>query len=462
MNLAEQNLKKIQDEISNTIIELSELNTVTENKLDKDRICHAQELSSKLSDLYAALSHQEQVLNDAFKKDEKAQLDATGKRYIFKDYRATNVMYRNGNRFDIYMPYYLFKGTNKGKGEGCKPGLQLLGIHHSVSNGLSTYIAMLSAALSSYDEVKKHLAKANIHLSVELIVKISKHVSKLSRLCQSADRYLVGFKNTNKIVVSIDGGRIRIRSKKRGPKTAKKRNRFKGQWREVKLFVIYVVDEEGNKIKKELPIIDGIIGSPQAVFNLLKRYLTGLDLNKVNNIVFVADGAPWIWKRINQLFDSTILPAHVKVYQILDYYHAMEHLNALAKQLYKGKRDQNKWIKECKELLHVGKIDEFITKIKQDDGEHKKGKLVKLEQGYFINNAARLIYKTCKDNGLPQGSGAVESGVRRVVNLKMKGNSIYWKEDSANDMLFIRSFYKAGRWEDIEKMAYAGGLEMAS
>ena len=249
MNLAEQNLKKIQDEISNTIIELSELNTVTENKLDKDRICHAQELSSKLSDLYAALSHQEQVLNDAFKKDEKAQLDATGKRYIFKDYRATNVMYRNGNRFDIYMPYYLFKGTNKGKGEGCKPGLQLLGIHHSVSNGLSTYIAMLSAALSSYDEVKKHLAKANIHLSVELIVKISKHVSKLSRLCQSADRYLVGFKNTNKIVVSIDGGRIRIRSKKRGPKTAKKRNRFKGQWREVKLFVIYVVDEEGNNYK---------------------------------------------------------------------------------------------------------------------------------------------------------------------------------------------------------------------
>ena len=94
-------------------------------------------------------------------------------------------------------------------------------------------IAMLSAALSSYDEVKKHLAKVNIHLSVDLIIKISKHISKLARLCQSAEKYLSGFKNTNTIVVSIDGGRIRIRSKKRGPKTAKKRNRFKGQWREV-------------------------------------------------------------------------------------------------------------------------------------------------------------------------------------------------------------------------------------
>ena len=296
---------------------------------------------------------------------------------------------------------------------------------------------------------------------MDLIVKISKHVSKLARLSQSAEKYLSGFKNTNTIVVSIDGGRIRIRSKKRGPKTAKKRNRFRGQWREVKLFVIYVVDEEGNKIKKELPIIDGIIGSPQTVFNLLKNYLVGLDLNNVNNLVFVADGAPWIWKRINQLLEDMTLPAHTKVYQVLDYYHAVEHLNALAKQLYKSKRDQSKWTKSCKELLHAGKIDEFITKIKLDS-KHKKGKLVKSEKGYFINNADRLIYKMCKDNGLPQGSGAIESGVRRVVNLKMKGNSIYWKEDSANDMLFIRSFYKAGRWEDIEKMAYAGGLAIAA
>ena len=160
MNLAEQNLKTIQNEISKRIVELSKLNTVTENKLDKDRIEHAQELSNKLSDLYAALAQQEKVLSDSFKKDEKAQLDATDKRYIFKDYRATNVIYRNGNRFDIYMADYHFKGTNNGRGKGCKPGLKLLGIYHAVSNGLSTYIAMLSAALSSYDEVKNILLKS--------------------------------------------------------------------------------------------------------------------------------------------------------------------------------------------------------------------------------------------------------------------------------------------------------------
>lgn len=461
MILAEQNLKKIQDEITKTISLLSELSTVTSHEINKDRLNLAQDLSSRLSDLYAALSHQEQVLSDSFKQDEKIYLEATGKRSTFKDYRTVSVLYRNGNRIDIYMPYYVFKGSNRGKGKGVKPGLQILGIHHGVVNGLSTHIAMLSAALSSYDEVKKHLAKSDINLSVELITKISKDISRMARLCQSAEKYFVGFKNTNTVVVAIDGGRLRVRKKKRGPKTPKKRNKFHAQWREVKLFVIYVVDNEGNKIKKELPIIDGLIGSTQSVFNLIKKYLLGLSLEDVNNIVFVADGAPWIWKRINELLESITLPAEIKIYQVLDYYHAMEHLNVLAKQLHKKPKDQKKWLKCCKDLLHAGKIDEFIDKLKLDT-KHKKGKTVKAERGYFLNNASRLIYKTCKDNGFPLGSGAIESGVRRVVNLKMKGNSIYWKEDSANDMLFIRSFYKAGRWEDIEKMSYEGGLMKAA
>lgn len=459
MTLAEKNLNNIREEITNTISQLSALNTVNTNETNNDHLNSAQNLSSRLSDLYAALSHQEQILSDAFKKDEAIHLEATGKRYRCKDYRAVSVLYRNGNRINIYMPYYHFKGTNRGK--GVKPGLQILGIHHAVVNGLGTYIAMLTAALSSYDEVKKHLAKLGINLSVELIRKISKDISKMARLCQSTEQYLVGFKQTNTIVIAIDGGRLRIRKKKRGPKTVKKRNKFNAKWREVKLFVIYVVDDEGNKIKKELPIIDGMIGNPQTLFNLIKKYLMGLNLENINNIVFVADGAPWVWNRINKLLDSITLPSAIKIYQVLDYYHAIEHLNTLAKHLYKKPKDQKKWLKSCKEMLYAGKFDEFLEKLKLDT-KYKKGKKITNERNYFLNNSARLIYKTCKDNGFPVGSGAIESGIRRVVNLKMKGNSIYWKEDSANDMLFLRSFYKAGRWEDIEKMSYKGGLLKAA
>ena len=67
-----------------------------------------------------------------------------------------------------------------------------------------------------------------------------------------------------------------------------------------------------------MPIIDGLIGSPESVFNLLKKYLLDLNISQVDNIVFVADGAPWIWKRINELLESITLPSNTKVYQVLD------------------------------------------------------------------------------------------------------------------------------------------------
>lgn len=461
MNLAEKNLQTIRSRISTIMDQLKQhQNSIESNATATTVVESAQNLSNELSDLFQALKHQEKVLSDTFKSEIKSYLDSYGKKTTFKDYRATNVMYRNGTRIDVYTPYYLIKGSGNGKNIGAKPALSLLGIHQSISNELSTYIAMLCSALSSYEEVRLLLLKEGIKLSVESIVNISKMISRLARLTQQADKYTLVFNNAFTVVISMDGGRIRIRNKKRGRKTKKNRNRFKGQWREVKLFVIYVVDSEGNKIKKEFPIIDGLIGSPQKIFELLRKYLSNLELQGCKNIVFVADGAPWIWNRANELIASLNLN-DVNVYEILDYYHAMEHLHQLSKYIHKDSKSQKKWIKKCKVLLHTGNIDEFIEKLKTDT-KGRKHKQLKVERNYFITHKSRLIYKLCKDNGLPQGSGAVESSIRRVVNLRMKGNSIFWKENSANDMLFLRSYYKAGRWLELENMANQGGLAIAA
>ncbi len=54
---------------------------------------------------------------------------------------------------------------------------------------------------------------------------------------------------------------------------------------------------------------------------------------------------------------------------------------------------------------------------------------------------------------LPLGSGAMESAVRRVVNLRMKGAGIFWCEENAEAMLLLRSFYKAGRWDMLKQLA---------
>ena len=462
MNLAEKNLLKLEKEINNIISQLKELSTIdgSEKQEAKSLQQSPNDLSKRLADLFEAKSHQKQILSESMKDKIEVLLKSYPKKTLFKEYRSTDVMYCNGNRIKIYSPYYLIKGSGKKKNKSIMPAIMILGIYKFCTEDMCSYISKLCSALSSYDEVVKLLKVKGVYLNVKTVVSIAKQMALRARLAQKSNDYVVNVSNAKTLVISMDGGRVRTREIKRGPKTAKKRNRYNGQWREVKLFVIYLVDENGDKMKHELPIIDGMIGSPDAVFSMLKSYLSKIDLNSFDNIVFIADGAPWIWKRAKNLILS--LGVNEESYtEILDYFHAIEHLNKLAKALFKSPKDQKQWVKKCKKLLLNGDANKFIDEIKL--ATHKKtGKKVTKEKSYFLKNTQRLDYYNAKSNGLPLGSGSIESSIRRVVNLRMKGNSIFWKHQSANDMIFLRSFYKSGRWNDLEDMAYKGGLKLAS
>ena len=84
----------------------------------------------------------------------------------------------------------------------------------------------------------------------------------------------------------------------------------------------------------------------------------------------------------------------------------------------------------------------MVTAIKETTSG-RIGKLLRRERNYFLRNAKadRLNYAKAQAAKLPIGSGSIESGVRRVINLRLKGASIYWLEESANSMLLLRSFY---------------------
>jgi hypothetical protein len=104
-----------------------------------------------------------------------------------------------------------------------------------------------------------------------------------------------------RVVISTDGGRIRLKEKKRGQKTAKGRSRYRGAWREPKLFIIYVVDADGKIERSFMPIMDAIIRGPDTLFKLLRSYLGQLGITEADQVLFVADSARWIWNRISAL-----------------------------------------------------------------------------------------------------------------------------------------------------------------
>ena len=128
-------------------------------------------------------------------------------------------------------------------------------------------------------------------------------------------------------------------------------------------------------------------------------------------------------------------------------------MEALAK-LRSGwsKSEREAWVKKNRRRLKEGQIDEVIDSI-DSVCRGTRNTLLKRERNYFTKNRQRMQYGQVAAQRLPIGSGAIESAIRRVVNLRLKGACIYWTEESASEMLLLRSYYKAGRWETLKDMA---------
>ena len=177
--------------------------------------------------------------------------------------------------------------------------------------------------------------------------------------------------------------------------------------------------------------------------------------------MFVADGARWIWTRIPGLVKSLDLNPK-RVFELIDFYHAVEHLGNVASLRKKWSAKERKtWIKKQRRLLLRGKAVSVVKAVKSIC-RGRNSKAINRERNYFVRNEQRLAYPLMKTLNLPIGSGGVESAVRRVINLRLKGPCIFWYKKNAERILMLRSYYKSGRWNYLKQMAnsYASLLEI--
>lgn len=328
-----------------------------------------------------------------------------------------------------------------------------MGIHDHCSPELASEVSLTTVAMSSMEESAKALADRGIKLDIDTIRRITIRFAERAKVAQRSQSYDFGETVAGRrVVISSDGGRIRIRKNKRGPKTKKGRTRYSTEWREPKLLIIYVVNEEGRMEREFCPFIDGTMKGPDAIFGLLKFYLSKIELSKTDQILFVADGARWIWKRVPELFRA--LGVHLnRVYELVDFYHAVEHLGKVAACRKTWKPSERKrWLKKHKRLLKAGQIDRVIDAI-QGLCKGRLSKEFRRERDYFRRNRHRMAYHITAKMQLPIGSGAMESAIRRVVNLRLKGPGIYWHAKSAEAMLMLRSYFKSGRWNMLKTLA---------
>ena len=161
--------------------------------------------------------------------------------------------------------------------------------------------------------------------------------------------------------------------------------------------------------------------------------------------IVIGDGALWIWNLADLHFPGAI--------QIVDLYHARQHLWAVAALLFPN-QSRNRWIVSPQRLLDQGRIESLIKRLRTIRSENDEvAQKLSLEAEYFARNAARMRYPEFRKLGLFVGSGVVEAGCKTVIASRLKCSGMFWTVDGANAIVALRCSLLNGRFENYWEMS---------
>lgn len=161
--------------------------------------------------------------------------------------------------------------------------------------------------------------------------------------------------------------------------------------------------------------------------------VTGPSLARLRSVVVLGDGASWIWQSVAPLLSTERT-------EIVDWYHATEHLWTLAKALH-GEQSAatTAWVQQASTRLWEQGAMGLLPLLRATVAPTPEAtRVLERERGYFSRNAARMAYPTFRQQGLPLGSGAVESSAKYLVQQRLKGAGMRWSLAGAHAILQLR------------------------
>ncbi len=217
--------------------------------------------------------------------------------------------------------------------------------------------------------------------------------------------------------------------------------------REVKLGCVFTQtswDRQGYPIRApDSTTYTGAVESAEAFGRRLYREAQVRGWGHALLKVVMGDGAEWIWNLAAEHFPEAV--------QIVDLYHACEHLWELARKLYPTDLGKQKvWMKVHQQrLLEKGKITKLVSALralKPDSPE--VAEKIRSEADYFERNAQRMRYPKFRRQHLFVGSGVIEAGCKTVIGSRLKQSGMFWTVQGANAIVALRCSYLNGRFED--------------
>lgn len=158
--------------------------------------------------------------------------------------------------------------------------------------------------------------------------------------------------------------------------------------------------------------------------------------------VFIADGAELNWNIAHQHFPGAI--------QILDIFHARQHLWDVARLLFPSDNSrQKRWILRHQPKLDGGKIIKLVAFLRSlQPASTATSELIAKEAAYFENNAHRMAYPSFRKLHLFIGSGVIEAACKTVIAKRLKDSGMYWTVRGANAIIALRCCDLNHRFED--------------
>jgi hypothetical protein len=354
-----------------------------------------------------------------------------------------------------------YAGCKCGKGKspldgrfGLEPG--------SVTSGLAALLALAGIAFS-YDESPKWLDEYLLfEVSENTVRSETEQIGELQQQQEETlikqsqeetfqqDRQRHPGKIVQRLYGSMDAAKVRIEPR---PKKGEEKPEH-DDWRDMKIVCWYEAEavpltqrstRQREKAERELPVLRAKnmrywcdIIEAEAFGKLL--WATGCMVNAdlSPELVFLGDGAVWIWKLVSHYYRNAV--------QIVDWFHAEEHLEIVAKAAFSNEADQNAWIESASQSLWDGNVEDVILACEALAASCTKAQEAVI---YFSNNIERMRYDKFRAAGYLTGSGTIESACKQIVTQRLKLPGAQWEVTGAVQTAKARAAWLSGSWQSL-------------
>jgi len=162
---------------------------------------------------------------------------------------------------------------------------------------------------------------------------------------------------------------------------------------------------------------------------------------QAQQIIFLGDGADWIWNLVQENFPHAV--------QIVDWFHAAEYLTPIAQAAFTDEGEGKAWRAHARDLLWTSRVDELIAECASFVEQKRGAEAAQKALTYFRNNRHRMDYAAYRAKGYQIGSGTIESGCKQIGTQRMKVPGATWSLEGARRTAKARAAMLSGQWDHL-------------